>query len=98
MYVCWLDEIEGFRFDVTHLPGSRNPTDPLSRCGFADGNRDGLPASTGDPDAESRQEFFSRLARRLTHGTGAACRGPGRLGDHLAGGGTIFAPIQGGGG
>ena len=28
MYVRWLDEIEDFRFDVTHLPGSRNPADP----------------------------------------------------------------------
>ena len=59
MYVRWLDEIEDFRFDVTHLPGARNPTDPLSRRGFADGN--GSAASTGDPDAESQQELFSRL-------------------------------------
>ena len=61
MYVRWLDEIEDFRFDVTHLPGSRNPTDPLSRRGFADG--DGPAASTGDADAESQQELFSRLGR-----------------------------------
>ena len=27
-----------FRVDVTHLPGSRNPTDPLSRAGFAEGD------------------------------------------------------------
>jgi hypothetical protein len=46
---------------VTHLPGSRNPTDPLSRRGFADG--DGPAASTGDADAESQQELFSRLGR-----------------------------------
>ena len=59
MYVGWLDEMEDFRFDVTHLPGARNPTDPLSRRGFADG--DGPAASTGDADAESRQELFSRL-------------------------------------
>ena len=61
MYVRWLDEIEDFRFDVTHLPGARNPTDPLSRRGFADG--DGPAASTGDPDPESQQELFSRLGR-----------------------------------
>ena len=61
MYVRWLDEIEDFRFDVTHLPGSRNPTDPLSRRGFADG--DGPATSTGDADAESQQELFSRPGR-----------------------------------
>jgi hypothetical protein len=61
MYVRWLDEIEDFRFEVTHLPGARNPTDPLSRRGFADG--DGPAASTGDTDAESQQELFSRLGR-----------------------------------
>ena len=61
MYVRWLDEIEDFRFDVTHLPGVRNPTDPLSRRGFEDG--DGPAASTGDPDPESQQELFSRLGR-----------------------------------
>ena len=27
----WLDEIEEFRFDVEHVPGSLNPADPLSR-------------------------------------------------------------------
>ena len=54
-------QIEDFRFDVTHLPGARNPTDPLSRRGFADG--DGPAASTGDPDPESQQELFSRLGR-----------------------------------
>jgi hypothetical protein len=46
---------------VTHLPGSHNPTDPLSRRGFADG--DGPARSTGDADAESQQELFSRLGR-----------------------------------
>jgi hypothetical protein len=61
MYVRWLDEIEDFRFTVTHLPGSRNPTDPLSRRGFADG--DGPAASTGDPAVESQQELFSQLGR-----------------------------------
>jgi hypothetical protein len=61
MYVRWLDEIEDFRFDVTHLPGSRNPADPLTRRGFSDGQ--GPAASTGDPDPESQQELFSRLGR-----------------------------------
>ena len=56
MYVRWLDEIEDFRFDVTHLPGARSPTDPLSRRGFADG--DGPATSTGESDAESQQELF----------------------------------------
>ncbi len=58
MYVRWLDEIKDFRFDVTHLPDSRNPTDPLprSRRSFAYG--DCPAASTGDADAESQQEFF----------------------------------------
>jgi hypothetical protein len=46
---------------VTHLPGTRNPTDPLSRRGFADG--DGPAASTGDTVVESQQELFSRLGR-----------------------------------
>ena len=27
----WLDEIEEFRFDVEHVPGKRNPADPLTR-------------------------------------------------------------------
>ena len=61
MYVRWLDEIEDFRFDVTHLPGARNPADPLTRRGFADGP--GPASSTGDPDPESQQELFSRLGR-----------------------------------
>jgi hypothetical protein len=61
MYVRWLDEIEDFRFDVTHLPGARNPTDPLSRRGFPDG--DGPAPTTGDSDPESQDELFSR------HGT-----------------------------
>ena len=34
MYVRWLDGIEDFRLHVTHLPGSCNPSDPLSRRGF----------------------------------------------------------------
>ena len=60
-YVRWLDEIEKFLLDVTRLPGSRNPSDPLSRRGFSDG--DGPAVSTGDPAAESQQELFSRLGR-----------------------------------
>jgi hypothetical protein len=31
MHVRWLDEMEDFRFDVTHLPGTWNPADPLTR-------------------------------------------------------------------
>ena len=64
MFVRWLDEIADCRFDVAHLPGSRNPTDPLSRRGFADG--DGPAASTGDADAESqtRSSSHGRAVRR----------------------------------
>ncbi len=51
MFVGWLDGMEDFRFDVAHLPGSHNPTDPLSRRGFADD--DGPAASNGDTDAEN---------------------------------------------
>jgi hypothetical protein len=62
MYVRWLDEtFEDFRFDVTHLPGSRNLEDQLTRRGFADGPRPAF--STGDPDPESQQELCSRLGR-----------------------------------
>jgi len=61
MYVRWLDEIEDFRFDVMHLPGTRNPADPLTRRGFADGP--GPATSTGDSDPKSQQELFSRLGR-----------------------------------
>jgi hypothetical protein len=46
---------------VTHLPGARNPGDPLTRRGFAYGP--GQAASTGDPDPESQQELFSLLGR-----------------------------------
>ena len=45
---------------MTHLPGARNPTDQLSRRG-TDG--DGPATSTGEPDAESQQELYSRLGR-----------------------------------
>ena len=38
MYIRWPDEIEDFRFDATHLSGYQNPTDPLSRRGFDDGD------------------------------------------------------------
>ena len=58
MHVRWLDEIEDFRFDVTYLPGGGNPTDPLSRRCFADG--DGPALTTGDPEPESQQELYSR--------------------------------------
>ncbi len=63
MYVHWLDKIEDFKFcfDVTTPAGYRNPTDPLSRHCFEDG--DGPAPSTGDQDQESQQELFSRLGR-----------------------------------
>ena len=103
MYVRWLDEIEDFRFDVTHLPGSRNPTDPLSRRGFADG--DGPAASTGDPDAESQQELFSRLGRdafipaRLTvvrAGWATTRRAAAAFFAHVQGGDVYPAATRGG--
>ncbi len=52
-----------FRFNVTHLPGSRNTTCPLSHRGFTDG--DGPAASMCDADSarESQQELFLRLGR-----------------------------------
>ena len=55
------DDIEDLCFLVTHLPCARNPTDPLQRRGFADG--DGAAWWTGESDAESQQELFSRLCR-----------------------------------
>ena len=61
VYARNLHEIEDFRFDASHPPGARSPTDPLSRRGFADG--DGGAAPTGDPDPESQQELVSRLSR-----------------------------------
>ena len=70
MYVRWLDEIEDFRFDVTHLPGSRNPTDPLSRRGFVDG--DGPAASTGPRPGKSSRAVFSSGPRRAALGN-ASC-------------------------
>ena len=84
MYFRWLDEIEDFRFDVPHLQGSRNPTDPLLRCGFADG--DGPAATTGDPEAESQpeQELFSRLG----------CDAPARLPPSELGGQAHGALLQ----
>jgi hypothetical protein len=59
MCVCWLDEIEDFSFNVTHLPGAWNLADLLMRHGFAEGP--GPAALTGDPDQESQLELFSRL-------------------------------------
>ncbi len=61
MYVHWLDEIKEFCFNVTHLPGSQNPTDQLSRRGV--GDCDGQAGSTGEQYQESQQELFSRLGR-----------------------------------
>ena len=61
MCVRWLDDIADFNFDVTHVPGTKNPSDPLSPRAFTDG--DGPATSTGDPDQESQQELFSLLGR-----------------------------------
>ena len=63
MYVRWLDEIEDFRFDVTHLPCSRNPSDPLSRRGFPDS--DGPAVSMGDTSAESARALLPAGSGRL---------------------------------
>ena len=79
MHVRRLDVIEDFRFDVTNLPGPRNPTDPLSRRGFADG--DGPAPSTGDPDPESQQELFSLPMSRRTR-AGVARGHPHWVGEH----------------
>ena len=82
-----------FRFDVTHLPGSRNPSDPLSRRGFADG--DGPAASTGDPDAESQQELFSRLGRDAPAPALLATIRAGWAA-HRRAAAAVFATVQGG--
>ena len=104
MYVRWLDEIEDFRFDVTHLPGTRNPSDPLSRRGFADGS--GPAATTGDPDPESQQELFSRLGRDapasavlavIRAGWGATRQSAAATFADVQGGGTKSPPRRGGG-
>ncbi len=57
MYVPWLEEIEDFLFDVTHLPCARNPAEPLTLQGFSD--PPGSAASTGDQGPESQQEARS---------------------------------------
>ena len=47
-----------FSFDVVHVPGHSNPTDPLTRCGLPS------PAqSTGETNLESQQELFSGLRK-----------------------------------
>ncbi len=83
MYVHWLDEIKEFCFNVTHLPGSQNPTDQLSRRGFEDG--DSQAGSTGEQYQESQQELFSRLVRDApcTADPGGACSRSGRVGRDL---------------
>ncbi len=68
MYVSWLNEIQYFRFDGTHLPGSRNPTDPLLRHGFA--HSAGPAVSTVNADAVSQQDLISRLASATTASMG----------------------------
>ncbi len=93
MYVRWLDEIKDFLFDVTHLQGALNPTDPLSLCGFADG--DGPVASMGDPYAESQQELFLLLGRDApSHAVLAAARA-GWAANRVAAA-AVFANVQGG--
>ena len=58
LHARWLDDLAEFSFDVVHVPGHHNPTDPLTRC------RPPWPApSTGDTDPESQQELFSGLGR-----------------------------------
>ena len=94
MYVRWLDEIEDFRFEITHLPGSRNPADPLSRRGFLDGN--GPAGSTGDGDPESQQELFSRLGRDAPRSAVLLAIRAGWGTTRLTAAG-FFANVQGGG-
>ena len=95
MYVRWLDEIEDFRFDITHLPGTRNPADPLSRRGFEDGS--GPAGSTGDADPESQQELFSRLGRDAPRPAVLAVTRAGWRATRQAAA-VVFAHAQGGGG
>ena len=82
MYVRWLDEIEDFRFDVTHLPGARNPTGPPLRFGFADG--DGPAAWTGNMDTvrrlrQDRRNCSIASIRRAIRRLHRAPGGPGRV-------------------
>ncbi len=63
VYVRWLDEIEDFRCEVTHLPGSRNPTDPLSRRGFARGSE--RAPSSPTPSIMRMQTRVGRGVRRV---------------------------------
>ena len=32
LHARWLDDLAEFSFDVVHVPGHRNPTDPLTCC------------------------------------------------------------------
>ena len=34
LHTRWLDDLAEFSFDVVHVPGHSNPTDPLTRCGL----------------------------------------------------------------
>ncbi len=79
MYVRRLDEIEDFRFDVTHLPGSLNPADPRLRGRARAGCLDG-----GSRPGESAGAVFSAKARRAVP-RGAGCHS-GRVGSKPAGG------------
>ena len=58
LHVCWLDNLAKFSFNVVHVPGHSNPTEPLTSCGLPS------PAqSTGETNQESQQEHFLGLGR-----------------------------------
>ena len=63
MYVRWLDDMKDPVFAVTHLPGARNPTDPLtvplSRRGFADGDGPAPPTRAPPPPSAAVEEQWS---------------------------------------
>jgi hypothetical protein len=89
MYVRWLDKMEDLRFDATHLPGALNPTDPLSRRGFPDGDGPAAPASTGDADAENEPAgtLLATGRRRRCAGDAGHPGRPRPVGRHPARGG-----------
>ena len=58
LHARWLDDLAEFSFNVVHVLGHCNPTDPLTSCGLP------LPAqSTGKTNQESQQELFLGLGR-----------------------------------
>ena len=34
LHARWLDDLAEFSFNMVHVPGHSNPTDPLTRCGL----------------------------------------------------------------